>query len=74
MASGTYVEFYHEIKAETERILNSYFPPDVLTSEQGSLKATLTTHCSSARTEAQCNQSNPQKWKVSLERCSRPLI
>lgn len=45
-----------------------------MTPKQGSLNATLTTYCSPICTEAQCNQSNPKKWKVSLGRCSRPLI
>lgn len=77
MVTGTYTHFPDEIKATKKReLLLDFFSPifDPVTPKQGSLNATLTTYCSAACSEAQCNQSNPEKWKVSLGRCSRPLI
>lgn len=76
MATGTYTQLPDEIKAKMSYFWDHYcfIFFDLVTPKQGSLNATLTTYCSPTCTEAQCNQSNPKKWKVSLGRCSHPLI
>lgn len=80
MVTGTYtVQCNDEITQKSELFSDVFFffcwfLFDPVTPKQNSLNASLTTYCSPACSEAQCNQSNPKKWRVSLGRCSRPLI